>query len=203
MSARPRHAASLAIVVGVVGCFAATALATTLGERTAGSQEVVVTRNNGRGPDSCRPRAIGERLVDFSKALRGADMPTLRGVWNHPFEWFFINLRKGPDIYAREPREALAEVRRRGGLPLRLSEVDVDFDRSWGYPAVDISYGGSWGPKRRKVHGKGFMLCKRPTIRVWGMAVGRQHKPHRFGKLCPGPPAGTDPRSLVACTRRR
>ena len=184
------------------GCLAAT-LGVAIGAEAARPQDVVVTRDDGRGPDSCRPAAIGERLVEFSTALRRADLSTLREVWNGPFAWFYVGLPKRRDIYAREPKKALAAVRRRDGLPLRLSEVEIDFDRSWGYPAVNMVYGGSWGPKRRHLEGKGFMLCERPAIRVWSTAVGRKHRPHRDGELCPAPPDGTDPPSLVVCTRRR
>jgi hypothetical protein len=198
---RTRSTAIGVATVIVAGC-ASVISVSAVGGQSARAQQVVVTRNGGRGPSSCRPDAIGERLVQFTRALRTKDLDALRDVWNRPFEWFYVGLPRGRAIDARSPREALAQMRRRDGLPLRLSEVDVDFDRSWGYPAVDMEYGGWWGPKQRPVHGKGFMLCNRPAIRVWGAAVGRKHRPHRFGEICPAPPAQTDPRSMVVCTRR-
>jgi len=164
-------------------------------------QAVVVTRDDPDAPSGCRPRAVGERLVDFAEALRTADTEALRQFWGSRFKWFSVT---GPGrerhFVAYRRGTALRYIRRKDGLPITLSEADVDFE---GYAGANMAYGGAWGARELPQDGKGFLLCNKPTIRVWSMAIARRGEPAGHGQLCPKPPAGTDPDALVVCARGR
>jgi hypothetical protein len=165
------------------------------------TQGVVVTRDDDTLPRDCRPRAIGEALVRFTDALRDANTSGLRGFWRAPFEWFSWG-GPGSDegVTARSPADALGEVTRRGGLAVTLREVEVEFTRSWGYPAVDIVYTGIWGDEL-PLSGKGFVVCRSAIVRVWSMAIEAHGEPAVPGSLCPAP-RGSSETALVACVRQ-
>ena len=171
--------------------------------RTTPAQAVVVTRDDNTLPAGCRPRAIGERLVAFTHALRTGNVGALREFWGRPFAWFSVESpSRGQGFTARSPADALKHVMSAGGLPVTLTEVDVAFDRSWGYAAVNIAYGGIWGDGR-PLQGKGFVLCRAPIIRVWSMAIPPRGNSTGSGSLCPKPPSGSTSSALVACVRGR
>ena len=94
---------------------------------------------------------------------------------------------------AFSPRRALRYVRKRRGFRLQLTEV-----------SGHALYQGLWvldDGHAFQVIGKGTILCKerkRPLIKVWSMGVAEPGGEPPWD-LCPDPPGGAPPGTLVAC----
>jgi hypothetical protein len=110
--------------------------------------------------------------------------------------WHFVAYR---------PEKALRYVQQRRGLNLWIDELDVA-PRA-GFRGADIAYEGRWMGTRRlrgtdgRMSGKGFVDCRRETIRVWSMVIlegGSRGTNH----LCPEPAGGVEPGTILACLRQ-
>ena len=148
----------------------------------------------------------------WNRALNAADTETLRKFWKEEeeglrndrrahargtFKWFSLTDSPSPahkDHFAAfSPRRALRYVRKRRGFRLQLTEV-----------RGHALYQGRWvldDGRSFQVIGKGVILCKerkRPLIQVWSMGVAEPGAEPPWD-LCPDPPGGAPPGTLVAC----
>jgi hypothetical protein len=176
---------------------------------TGGHQRVVVTRDDDSIVSACRPASVARRLMRFSRALRKADATALREFWGPAFKWFSVGARSPTGsaqwhFTAYHPQKALRYVKDRHGLALRVEELDVA--PRPGFRGADIAYAGRWmgtgrsGGTDRWMSGKGFVDCRRPTIRVWSMVVWERDADPK-GHLCPEPEGGLKPETLLVCLR--
>lgn len=209
--------AAVFLLVGVVlvGVWDAGSEAGTTAPREAGSEArpIVVTRDDTALPMSCRPHAIGKRLLAFTRALRVADETALKEYWSddtqYPddapagFQWFTIfssNDRHDVDARGRNgPERALRYVRAKDGIRLGIQEAALHYDDSWGFPTVGVSYKGEWGRGSQAFEGKAAIPCDLSTIPVWLMDVQRRTS----ADPCPPAGPGSSPGAFVVCATKR
>lgn len=175
--------------------------------------EVVVTADRPEAPGHCGPGPLGRQLLRFNRALNAADTRTLRRIWKEErdglrndrgphargtFRWFSITNSPSPtheDHFAAfQPRRAVRYVGKREGFRMQLTEVS-----GGAIQGLWISDDG----RTYEVLGKADFRCKRRPflIRVWSMAV---HELGTFSSdLCPDPPGGAPPGTLISCAPPR
>jgi hypothetical protein len=172
-------------------------------------RNVVVTRDDDSIVSVCRPANVARRLIRFSRGLRTGRETALRRFWGAGFEWFSVGGRSSTGsakwhFVAYRSRKALRYVQDQRGLNLRVDELEVALRP--GSRGADVVYAGRWmgtgrsGRTDRLMSGKGFVDCRRPTIRVWSMVVWERDVQPK-GHLCPEPESGLEPGMLLVCVR--
>lgn len=173
------------------------------GSRSAGPareppdpQPVVLTRDQGLGPPSCRPRAVGELVVGFMAAVNAGDAAAATDSFTSGLGWYSVTEgnpeRDGRHFVAREPDKLRAYFTERAQLNERLRLVDLDVayerDRNLGHIAYvlrrtadDLDRFGRWA------HGKGAIDCDSGRIAVWSMAMAKGFNRRLAPPSCPIP----------------
>jgi hypothetical protein len=172
---------------------------------------IVVTRDDPTFPPSCRPLAVGERVVAFLTAFNLGDRSALRGYFGSRFQWYSMTQGDprgdGDQFTAYDVPGALkylvARHAERERLTLRVLDVGYELARDLANVsyvlervARDISVGSEGF---RSVIGKGAISCLDATIVVWSMAMEKEGTQVALGGICPLPIPG--PRVIAVCAR--
>lgn len=140
---------------------------------SVGGNGAADARPAARADSGCTKAQVRDRVQAFVAALREPKPARLRAAWGDRFKWFSATRAKGEKrkwhFVAYKPGKALRWVKRRGGLPVRISKIGGGAKRPKTRGHEGFQYEGRWG--RKSVIGKGDMLCGSPEIRVWSMAI--------------------------------
>lgn len=124
----------------------------------------------------CTESEVIDRVQAFAEALQEPSSPDLRRAWGDRMEWFSVTKTRGPrgeervwHFVARKRGKARRWVRKRGGLPLDITEVRGGSGKPKHHGHEGFQYEGRW--RSKWIVGKGDMLCGSPQIRVWSMAI--------------------------------
>jgi hypothetical protein len=176
---KPLKAVGIRLTVAVLSsALLSAAGATAEHSDSRASRPVIAVGELASAPASCQPKAVGRRLLAFSKALRSPDAATLAAFWGSSFHWFTLGRgREGAPVHGGRgqdgPKEALAYLKRIGGLDLRLRDAAINGP---GPDGVGVVYRGTVRgfdhSRRLAIFGKGTLSCVTAEIPVWSMAVG-------------------------------
>lgn len=171
-------------------------------------QDLQVTRDGAKGPDSCSPQAVGELVVGFFGAVNAGEFEASR-YFSPDMKWYSIS-EWSPDsgkdhfvTYGYEPEELEAhfESRIAENEQLHLLEIDVAYERerNIGHIVYALERRADDLPVADPiVIGKGAIDCHTGKISVWSMSHDARFQ-RAASNTCPGKP--DPPETAIACAR--
>ena len=171
------------------------------------TQEIKVTRDTDLGPEACRPRQVGETVVNHFQAINQGDPEEAMSHVDPEGGWYSVTegnpRRDGRHFVTSDSDELLGYLTDRVAVNERvyLREIDVGYDdaRNLGHvsyvlvrTADDLDVYGDIA------QGKGAIECDTGKIRVWSMAQAKGIMRGMLG-VCPGEP--DPPEIALVCAR--
>lgn len=170
------------------------------------TQQIRVTRDTDRGPESCHPRQVGETVIKHFDAINEGDTDRAMNYVAPQYGWYSVtegNPRDGGRHFVARDSDTLREYfNRRIAMNERiyLLEIDVAYERA--RDVAHVAYNllrtaDDLTKYAAQAGGKGAIDCDSGGIAVWSMGQGP--KPQLVGDLCPG--NARPPRTALACRR--
>ncbi len=167
------------------------------------SQKVVVTREDQRLPQGCRPAEVANFLLRFLDVFNRGDQRQVTTFFTPTFSWYVVSDRIG-GVQVSSRDELLKYFARRHAQheQLRLRKIRVTGSNPPGNGEILFlltrqadDLGGR--DKRALVEtGKGSISCQKQTIDVWAMDGGGDHF-----RECPEPAQAAPSGAVIACAR--